>query len=73
MIELTRSDDAVFVSWLQVRLGELGIRSVILDAHTNSIYGGALPAVWCRVMVDENDLDRGRNVLAEADAVARNV
>lgn len=72
MIELTRSDDAVFVSWLQVRLGELGIHTVILDAHTSSAYGGALSAVWCRVMIDEDDLERGRRVLAEAGAVGQN-
>jgi hypothetical protein len=66
MIELTRSDDAVFVSWLEGRLGELGIKTVIFDEHTSSVYGGALGAVQRRVMVDEADLDRSRRVLAEA-------
>ena len=66
MIELTRSDDAVFVSWLEMRLGELGIKTVVLDAHTSSAYGGALAAVQRRIMVDEADLDRSRQVLAEA-------
>jgi putative signal transducing protein len=66
MIELTRSDDAVFVSWLQMRLGELGIKTIVLDTHTSSVYGGALGAVQRRIMVDEADLDRSRHVLAEA-------
>ena len=66
MIELTRSGDAVFVSWLEMRLGELGIKTVVLDAHTSSAYGGALGAVQRRIMVDEADLDRSRQVLAEA-------
>ncbi len=66
MIELTRSGDAVFVSWLEMRLGELGIKTVILDTHASSVYGGALAAVQRRIMVDEADLDRSRHVLAEA-------
>jgi hypothetical protein len=66
MIELTRSGDAVFISWLEMRLGELGIETVVLDTHTSSVYGGALAAVQRRVMVDEADLDRSRRVLAEA-------
>jgi hypothetical protein len=66
MIELTRSDDAVFISWLEMRLGELGIETVVLDTHTSSVYGGALGAVQRRVMVHEADLARSRRVLAEA-------
>ena len=66
MIELTRSSDAVFVSWLETRLGELGIETVVLDTHTSSVYGGALAAVQRRVMVDEADFDLCRCVLAEA-------
>lgn len=66
MTELTRSDDAVFVSWLQMRLDELGIKAVILDAYTSSAYGGALSAVQRRVMVNEADLARGRRLLADA-------
>ena len=67
MIELTRSGDAVFISWLEMRLGELGIETVVLDTHTSSVYGGALAAVQRRVMVDEADLARSRRVLAEAE------
>ncbi len=65
MIELTRSDDAVFVSWLETRLAELGIKNIVLDTHTSSVYGGALPGVRRRVMVDEADLDRSRRLLNE--------
>ena len=65
MIELTRSDDAVFVSWLEMRLAELGIKNIVLDTHTSSVYGGALAAVRRRVMVDEADLDRSRRLLNE--------
>jgi Putative prokaryotic signal transducing protein len=71
MIELTRSDNAVFVSWLEMRLGELGIKAVILDTYTSSAYGGALSAVQRRVMVNEADLARSQRLLAEATAVGR--
>lgn len=71
MIELTRSDDAVFVSWLEMRLGDLGIKAVILDGYTSSAYGGALSAVQRRVMVNEADLARCRGLLAEASVVGR--
>ena len=71
MIELTRSDDAVFISWLEMRLGELGIKAVVLDTHASSVYGGALSAVQRRVMVEEADLDRSRRLLAEAAAAGR--
>ena len=67
MIELTRSRDAVFVSWLEMRLGALGIRTIVLDTHTSSVYGGALAAVQRRIMVDEADLHRSLHVLATAD------
>ena len=67
MIELTRSGDVVFVSWLEMRLGALGIKTVVLDTHTSSVYGGALAAVQRRIMVDEADLDRSLHVLATAD------
>lgn len=65
MIELTRSDNVVFLSWLEMRLSALGIEAVILDTHTCSIYGGALPAVQRRVMVNEADLRRSRQLLNE--------
>lgn len=68
MIELIRSDDAVFVSWLEMRLRELGIETIILDTHTSSVYGGALAAVQRRVMVNEADAERCRRLLNERAA-----
>jgi hypothetical protein len=66
MIELIRTDDAVLVSWLEVRLSACGIPAVVLDSFTSSAYGGALDGVRCRVMVDDEDLPRAREILAEA-------
>jgi hypothetical protein len=65
MIELVRSEDPVFVSWLEVRSRELGINIHVLDVYTASAYGGAVGAIQRRVMVDDTDLTRARRLLAE--------
>jgi len=70
MIELIRSEDAVFVSWLEMRLGELGIKPHVLDAYTSSAYAGALSAVRFRVMVGDEEIDRARRALDEAERLA---
>ena len=69
MIELTRSNDAVFLTWLEARLAEQDIAMVILDQHA-SILDGSISAVPRRVMVDERDAWRARLVLAEGEAIA---
>ena len=63
MIELIRSEDPVFVSWLEMRLRERGIKAHVLDTYTASAYGGALGAIQRRVMVDDADLPRARELL----------
>ena len=65
MIELTRSEDPVLISWLEVRLQQLGIKVHVLDSYTASAYGGALGAVQHRLMVDEEDLPLARRLLGE--------
>ncbi|HYN38804.1 MAG TPA: DUF2007 domain-containing protein [Rhodospirillales bacterium] len=66
MIELIRSENPVLISWLEMRLGEAGIKAHVLDAYTASAYGGALAAVQRRIMIDEDDLPRARRLLEEA-------
>ena len=66
MVELLRTGDVVMLGWLRKRLGEAGIETHIFDAHTSSLYGGALDAVAARVMVNEADAARARLILAEA-------
>jgi Putative prokaryotic signal transducing protein len=66
MIELIRSDNAVFVSWLEVRLFQLGIKAHVLDGYTSGVYGGALSAVQRRVMIEDADQARAQALLAEA-------
>jgi hypothetical protein len=67
MVELLRTDDPVMLGWLRNRLAEAGIEAHVFDAHTSSLYGGALDALTARVMVDEADVGRARLIVAEAE------
>jgi hypothetical protein len=42
MVELLRTGDVVMLGWLRNRLREAGIETHVFDAHTSSLYGGAL-------------------------------
>ncbi|MGB0670777.1 MAG: DUF2007 domain-containing protein [Rhodospirillales bacterium] len=64
MAELTRTDDAVFLSWLRHALAEAGIRAEVFDSHTASLMPGVLGHLAARVMVAEPDLGRARLILA---------
>jgi len=65
MIELTRSNDPVFLSWLTVRLEEVRVEVIVLDAHT-AVVEGSIGAIQRRVMIDEDDLPRARLIMDEA-------
>jgi hypothetical protein len=63
MIELVRTNDAVFLSWLRATLADAGIESFIFDQFTSAVEGsiGALPR---RVMVHEDDFARAKRIIA---------
>jgi hypothetical protein len=67
MVELARSSDLVYLSWMQAMLAAARIDAVMLDAHTSAIEGsiGAIPR---RLMVGEEDLERAQELLAGAEA-----
>ena len=66
MRELLRSNDLVHLSWAQAALSAAGIDSVVLDAHVSGIEGkiGAFPR---RHMIEDDHLERAREVLARAE------
>ena len=66
MIELIRSNDPVFLSWLTNRLAQEDVPAVVLDTHT-AIVEGSIGAIQRRVMIDDDDLARGRMILREAE------
>ncbi|MEK9724059.1 MAG: DUF2007 domain-containing protein [Rhodospirillaceae bacterium] len=65
MVELTRSNDPVFLSWLTMRLAEEEVDAIVLDGHT-AVVEGSIGAIQRRVMVAADDLARARLVLHEA-------
>ena len=66
MQELFRSNDAVRLSWAQVRLREAGIESLVLDHHT-SLVEGSIWAIPRRLMVPERDHARASALVAAAE------
>ncbi len=64
--ELLRTNDVVLLSFAEALLKDAGIAAIVLDRHTSVLEGsiGALPR---RLMVDDGDLNRARQVLGEAD------
>ena len=65
MIELTRTNDTVFLSWLTIYLEEKDGDAVVLDKYT-AIAEGAIGAIQRRVMVTDDGLARAFFVLQEA-------
>ena len=62
MIELTRTNDPVFLSWLTMRLKAEDADTIILDMHT-TIVEGSIGAIQRRMMVADDDLVLARLVL----------
>jgi hypothetical protein len=67
MVELVRSNDLVYLSWVEATLAAAGIESLVADQHT-SVLEGSIGAIPRRILVDDLDLSRARRTLAEAAA-----
>ncbi|WP_299615785.1 DUF2007 domain-containing protein [Pelagibius sp.] len=65
MKELLRTNDMVKLSWLEALLADAGIDTLVLDQHTSVLEGsiGILPR---RLVVDDKDYLRAREVMLEA-------
>ncbi|MDE1172538.1 MAG: DUF2007 domain-containing protein [Parvibaculaceae bacterium] len=68
MRELTRTNDVIFISFLEHRLGEEGIGVLVLDQFT-SVLEGSAGAIPRRLMVLEDDYSAACKVLAEAESL----
>lgn len=68
MKELIRSNDPVRLSFLTALLADAGIAALLLDTHA-SIMQGSIDILQQRLMVGDDDLDRARRLLVEADQV----
>jgi hypothetical protein len=62
MKEVLRTNDVVFLSWVDALLADAGIDAVILDTHT-SILEGSIGALPRRLMVSDEDHDAARRLI----------
>jgi hypothetical protein len=67
MVELLRSNDLVYLSWVESVLAEAGIACLLTDQYT-SVIEGSIGAIPRRLLVAEADLRRARWHLAAAEA-----
>lgn len=65
MKELLRTNDPVHISWAETILNEAGIETVVFDQDA-AVIEGSINAIQRRVMVPDDDLERARQLLAEA-------
>ena len=67
MVELARSNDVVYLSWVEAVLRAEGIDCLVLDAFTSAVEGsiGAIPR---RIMVAADDAEAARELLTAASA-----
>ncbi len=70
MRELLRTNDLVFLSWVQALLRAEGIVPTVLDSHM-SVLEGSTFAIPRRVMVEDDAHERARRILADAGEGAR--
>jgi len=62
MKELVRSNDPVFISWLQAALDDAGIPALVFDQHM-SVVEGSLGILPRRVLVPDDALDAAKAIL----------
>ncbi|MET0237644.1 MAG: DUF2007 domain-containing protein [Kibdelosporangium sp.] len=65
MLELLRSNDPVLVSFITSVLADAKIEHSIADSHM-SVIDGSIGAVPTRILVADSELERARELLAEA-------
>jgi hypothetical protein len=63
--ELLRSNEMVFLSWLDALLKSEDIEIFMLDGHM-SVLEGSAGAILRRVMVADEDYERAKRVLRDA-------
>jgi len=69
VVELIRTNEPVLLSWLTAALAAEGIETVVLDTHA-SIVEGSISAIPRRLMVADEDLFRGRQIVTEVERLA---
>ncbi|MBA8908803.1 DUF2007 domain-containing protein [Aminobacter ciceronei] len=65
MIELIRTNDAVIISFVEALLRDAGIGSFTADENM-SVLDGSIGILPRRIMIDADDADEARQLLADA-------
>lgn len=65
MIELIRTNDAVIISFVESLLRDSGIGCFIADQNM-SVLDGSIGILPRRIMIDQDDADEARQLLADA-------
>ena len=66
MVELLRSNDTVLLSFVEVLLRDSGVTAIIADRNM-SIVEGSIGVLSARVLVNESDVTRARQLLRDAE------
>lgn len=69
MKELLRTNNLVYLSFVQAVLKDAGIQTLLFDAHM-SVMDGSIGALPRRLMVADDEFQRAEKVLAEAEPLA---
>jgi hypothetical protein len=69
MVELLRTSDVVFVSFVEAILAAEGVEAVVLDAHMGAAHTN-IDAFPRRIMVSGEDAYRARRLLTDAGYAA---
>jgi hypothetical protein len=68
MVELLRSNDLVYLSWVEATLAAAGIELLLVDQHTSALEG-SIAAIPRRLLVEERDLLAAQRALRDASAL----
>lgn len=68
MKEILRSNDLVYLSWVEAVLRDAGLTPVLMDQHASAVEGGIL-AIQRRVMISDEDESQAQHVLRAAGAI----
>jgi hypothetical protein len=69
MKELFRTNNAVYLSFAQAVLKDAGIENLVFDANM-SVMEGSIGALPRRLMVPDEDFERAKRVLEQAEPQA---
>jgi hypothetical protein len=65
MLELVRTNDPVVISFIEALMRDAGINFIVADQNM-SVLDGSLGILPRRILVDEDQIERARTILADA-------